>query len=316
MKAHPIHIAFCSNDTYIPYVVVAIKSILENHDSTKISIHVLSDFISVNKQNLLKETFHSYPNACLEIHIVDDSSLKGLKDTWSIYTWYRVLLPNILPTNIHRILYLDADVIVKDNLQELFLLNMENKAIAGTIDIETFNIKTFERCGNEQEKRYICAGVMLMNLDFWRKHNLTEQIIEWGRINNDRIKFPDQDTINYLCRNDKVILPLRYGIQSAFFTNDQFYQEPLAKELSDSINKPAIIHYAGCAPWIKELSTHLLTHEWIKYNQMLPKPVKRKYMTKGWKLIKMHIWNFLHPFRYSNKLSIEDVKKRLNMIEK
>lgn len=311
-----IHIAFCANNDYIKYIIVAIKSILECHIGTEITIHVLSDYISKYNKKRLRCTFNNYNKSNLAIHIVDDTSLKGLKDTWSIYTWYRVLLPNILPTNIHRILYLDADVIVKDNLQELFLLNMENKAIAGTIDIETFNIKTFERCGYEQEKRYICAGVMLMNLDFWRKHNLTEQIIEWGRINNDRIKFPDQDTINFLCRNDKVILPLRYGIQSAFFTNDQFYQEPLAKELSDSINKPAIIHYAGCAPWIKELSTHLLTHEWIKYNQMLSQPVKRKYMTKGWNLIKMHIWNFLHPFRNSNKLSIEDVKKRLNMIEK
>lgn len=312
MKTHPIHIAFCANNDYIPYVSVAIKSILENHSKTNINIHILTNYISEEKLNIVKELFYSYQEQQLKIHIVDDTSLKGLKDTWSIYTWYRVLLPQILPANIHRILYLDADVIVKDNLQDLFILNMENKAIAGTIDIETFNNITFERCGFEMEKKYICAGVMLMNLDYWREYNLTNKIIDWGRKNNDRIKFPDQDTINYLCRDNKIILPLRYGIQSAFFINDQFYQEPLSKELSDCINRPAIIHYAGCAPWIKELSTHLQTHEWIKYNQMLPNPVKRKYMTKGWNLIKMHIWNILHPFRNSNKLTIEDVKIRLN----
>lgn len=316
MKTHPIHIAFCANNDYIPYVSVAIKSILENHIKTNIIIHILTDYISEEKLNIVKELFYSYQEQHLKIHIVDDTSLKGLKDTWSIYTWYRVLLPQILPANIHRILYLDADVIVKDNLQDLFILNMENKAIAGTIDIETFNNITFERCGFEMEKKYICAGVMLMNLDYWREYNLTNKIIDWGRKNNDRIKFPDQDTINYLCRDNKIILPLRYGIQSAFFINDQFYQEPLSKELSDCINRPAIIHYAGCAPWIKELSTHLQTHEWIKYNQMLSNPVKRKYMTKGWNLIKMHIWNILHPFRNSNKLSFEDVKKRLKFIEK
>lgn len=314
MKTHPIHIAFCANNDYIPYVSVSIKSILENHSKTNLNIHILTDYISEEKLNIVKELFYSYQEQQLKIHIVNDKSLRGLKDTWSIYTWYRVLLPQILPSNIHRILYLDADIIVKDNLQDLFCINMDNKAIAGTIDIETFNNITFERCGYEMEKKYICAGVMLINLDYWREHNLTNKIIDWGRKNNDRIKFPDQDTINYLCRDNKIILPLRYGIQSAFYINNQFYQEPLSKELSDCINKPAIIHYAGCAPWIKELSTHLQTHEWIKYNQMLHSPVKRKYMTKGWNLIKMHIWNILHPFSNSNKLSIEDVKKRLKII--
>lgn len=315
MKTHPIHIAFCANNDYIPYVSVAIKSILENHIKTNIIIHILTDYISEEKLNLVKELFYSYQEQQFKIHLVDDTSLQGLKDTWSIYTWYRVLLPQILPTNIHRILYLDADIIVKDNLQDMFCLNMDNMAIAGTIDIETFNNITFERCGYEMEKKYICAGVMLMNLDYWREHNLTNKIIDWGRKNNDRIKFPDQDTINYLCRDNKIILPLRYGIQNAFFIKDIFYQEPLSKELSDCIKKPAIIHYAGCAPWIKELSIHLQTYEWIRYNQMLPNPVKRKYMTKGWNLIKMHIWNILHPFRNSNKLSIGNIKKRLNIFD-
>ena len=112
----------------------------------------------------------------LHIHIVNDESLRGLKDTWSIYTWYRVLLPQVLSEDVHRVLYLDADTIVAGNLNELFTLDMEGKAIAGSIDPESYNKETFERCGYDQSKKYICAGVMLMNLEYLREHLDTKAI--------------------------------------------------------------------------------------------------------------------------------------------
>lgn len=309
----PIHIALCVNDGYVHYICVTIKSIIQNNLNESITIHLLTDQLSTENKKLLQEVVKEYKSVSLNIHIVDDKSLQGLKDTWSIYTWYRVLLPQVLSNDIHRVLYLDADTIVTGNIKELFQMNMNNKAIAGSIDPESFNPETFIRCGYIPSLQYICAGVMLMNLDYWREHNLTEKVISWGRENNDRIKFPDQDTINYLCRNNKIVLPLKYGIIGGYFTLDNYYQQPYQSELIECINNPVIIHYAGQAPWIKELSNHLFQHKWMEYNQMLSSPVKRKYKTKGWNLIKMHIWNFLHPFRNSNKLSIEDVKKILLM---
>ena len=77
-----------------------------------------------------------YPNAILDIVIVDDSKLKDLKDTWTIYTWYRVLLPEIDGCSVHRVLYLDADTLVSENIEELFSLDMTGKAIAGTVDFQ------------------------------------------------------------------------------------------------------------------------------------------------------------------------------------
>ena len=311
MEKHTIHIAFCVNNNYIPYIIVTCISILENNTSNNITIHVFIDTISEKNKRLLKDNIKKYKNGKIEIHLVNDSLLIGLKDTWSIYAWYRILIPEILPDNIHRILYLDADIIVKDNLEDLFLINMDDKSIASTIDIETFNEETFLRCKYDKDKKYICSGVLLMNLDYWRKENLTNKIILWAKENNHLIKFPDQDTINYICQDTKILLPIRYGIQAPFLTNNKFYKEPYYQELKDCITKPAIIHYAGCNPWIKELSTHPFTIDWIKYNKKMTKPVKRFYKTKGWLFFKMIVWNILHPNRNKNKLTIEDVKNRL-----
>ena len=82
----------------------------------------------------------------IHIYNVDDSKLKGLKDTWSIYAWYRILLPEVLPCEVKNILYLDADIVIDSDISHLFSVNMEGKSVAGVIDIQSFKPETYERC--------------------------------------------------------------------------------------------------------------------------------------------------------------------------
>lgn len=310
MLSQPIHIAFCVNDDYSEYIMVTIKGLLENN-SEPIVIHVISDYISERNVCRLKDLVSSYPFAELNVVFVDDSKLRGLKDTWTIYTWYRVLIPDILDGDVHRVLYLDADVLVAGDIGELFWLDMTGKAIAGTIDFQSKDISTYLRCGYEPEKEYVCAGVLLMNLDYWREHDIANQVVRWGRDNNDRIQFPDQDSINYICRDTKILLPLKYDIVDGFFYHEYYY-ENYPQELRECVESPVIIHYAGQAPWMVELSNHLLQDEWEKYNEELERPVRKRYQSKG--LLKTKV--MLHRAFYSktNKtLNRQDVIDRLGL---
>lgn len=308
MNSQPMHVAFCVNDGYAQYIMVTIKGLLENN-SDPIMIHVLSDYISERNVARLKDLVSSYTFAELKVIIVDDSKLRGLKDTWTIYTWYRVLLPEILDKDVHRVLYLDADVLVAGNIGELFRLDMTDKAIAGTIDFQSKDISTYKRCGYEPEKEYVCAGIMLMNLDYWREHDIANQVVRWGRDNNDRIQFPDQDSINYICRNAKILLPLKYDIVDGFFHDDYYYKN-YPQELRECVESPVIIHYAGQAPWVVELSSHLLQDEWETYNQALRQPVKKVYQSKGFLKIKVILYRLFH-FNTIRRLERHDVINRL-----
>ena len=308
MNSQPMHVAFCVNDGYAQYIMVTIKGLLENN-SDPIVIHVLSDYISERNVARLKDLVSSYTFAELKVIIVDGSKLRGLKDTWTIYTWYRVLLPEILDKDVHRVLYLDADVLVAGNIGELFRLDMTDKAIAGTIDFQSKDISTYKRCGYEPEKEYVCAGIMLMNLDYWREHDIANQVVRWGRDNNDRIQFPDQDSINYICRNAKILLPLKYDIVDGFFHDDYYYKN-YPQELRECVESPVIIHYAGQAPWVVELSSHLLQDEWETYNQALRQPVKKVYQSKGFLKIKVILYRLFH-FNTIRRLERHDVINRL-----
>ena len=76
MISSPMHIAFCVNDHYAEYILVSIKGLLENN-SDPLVIHILSDYISDKNTNRLKKLVGLYPNAILDIVIVDDLIATG-----------------------------------------------------------------------------------------------------------------------------------------------------------------------------------------------------------------------------------------------
>lgn len=312
---YPIHIAFCVNDKYIPYICVTIKSIIENNKNNALHFHVISDNIPKKMYRLLYETIEGCKTVTIDTYLIDNGQLYGLKDSWSIQAWYRVFLPDILGKNIHRVLYLDADIIVAGSLKDLFSIDMTGKSIAAVIDIESFNPDTFKRCGYNNTKKYVCSGVLLMNLDYWRQYELTKQIVNWAKENNDKIKFPDQDTINYICQDTKILLPLKYGILNPFFYDNEILNSEYLPEVKECVTNPIIIHYAGQNPWKIELAKHIQNEEWNKYNRMLKHPAKRHYITKGINLLKLHIWNLLHPNSHKHFLAKQkyQLEKILNL---
>ena len=273
---------FCVNDKFADFIRVPILSILYNNSNEKVNIYIITDYISEYNKKNIKQTSNLFNNSKIEFLIIDDKKLKHLKTgNWPIHAWYRILIPELLDNKTKRVLYLDADTLVLQNLSKLFNLNLSNKSIAASIDYQDLFDYPFERCGYSKEKQYICSGIMLINLDYWRKNNLTEKIIKWAKDNEDNIKCPDQDAINFICQDSKIILPMKYGVMDCFLINPIFKEAGYSKQIQECIDNPIIIHFNGCPPWYKEYNRHTLHNEWEKYNQMLEKPVKRHYQAKG-----------------------------------
>ena len=318
----PIHIAFCVNDRYVPYITVTIKSIVENHPHCDVDIHVLIDKISASNRQRLAEAVSGCERARVHVYLVNDASLSGLRTgVWTIYTWYRILLPEILPAEVKKVLYLDADTLVVTDLQELFATDMTDRSIAGSLDIQTLSSSTFERCGYDAAKKYVCAGVLLMNLDYWRRENLQQKLIDWANANYDRIAFADQDTINHICQDSKIILPLRFNVMKVYLTEDLHTQPGFFEEVKACAYHPAIVHYGGFYPWVKFFATHPMQGDWERYNKMLRRPVRSVYIPRKWFFLKVIFWHILHPFdkrsliRKQGRMTLDEVKLRLEAYE-
>lgn len=82
--------------------------------------------------------------------------------------YYRLLLSSVLPQNLDKVLYLDCDMIVMRDIQEIFKIEIDNYALAATIDKFPYTEKHRLQLHMEVGERTFCSGIMLVNLKYWR----------------------------------------------------------------------------------------------------------------------------------------------------
>lgn len=308
-------ICFSINNGYVDYCRVAMVSILENNKSP-IHFHILTDTLLPKNILKLQETAETY-GAVVSVYNIDDNRLKNQKTTWSKYGWYRIFAHEVLPVDIHKLLYLDCDTIVEDDISELFNIDLTGKSLAAVTDLMDIFPTIYEQVGYPKEKGYFCSGILLMNLDYFRENDLATKILEFAEKYPERINFPDQDALNFICQDSKITLPLKYGILAPFFTHEEFmriYKE----QVLEAINNPKIIHYAGCAPWIIESTPHYFESLFWKYAKEIPE-VKRIHCCKGSALLKLYIRKFLgylgirdfRRYKKGNRPLKEEIQERL-----
>jgi len=206
--------------------------------------------------------------------------VKGLiLNDWPRSAWYRIFLPFILGEEVHRVLYLDSDTVVSGSLKDLFQMNMVGRSLAGCVDLMTLDDEIFERLNYPKSSGYICSGVLLMNLDYFREHGITEKILAYARENASILRYPDQDAINYICRNTKILLPLKYETMNSYFRSEEFVRR-YKDDFPGMINDPRIIHYAGCPPWFLETNVHPYIHLFWHYAKEVG-GIKLEHFSRG-----------------------------------
>lgn len=195
-KISHIHIAFALNNNYIYPPMVSIASILSNSKSTSfIHFHLLisEDFENINRKKILtlkkiyiKSNFRFY-----NIGYYFKGWIHGKNRTVSAF--YRVILGEIINKNIDKIIYLDGDTLIYNDLSEMYELNMNNLYFRGVHEV-FYNRK-------DSNNKYICDGVMLMNIKLLKKENAFEKFRNYYfSFYKKGIYFDDQSLINILLK--------------------------------------------------------------------------------------------------------------------
>lgn len=259
------NICFSLDSNYVEQFMVSVVSILKNADADdNINLYVLDGGLTLkHKQDIekLKEIkpfeinyiqmdnneFKNCPMLCDMNKNFDDYHV-------TVPTYYRFKLAEVLPY-LDKILYLDCDVIVKTSLKDLFDIDISQNSILMAKDV---NSETeAKRLGLDN---YYNAGVMLINLDFWRKNDVQNRLFEFAENNKDIILWQDQDVINCVLNTSIKELPNKYN-----------YQYFLYKEIDfEECKNCSILHLAGAfKPWLKPLE-HFLYDEYYFYLSFTP----------------------------------------------
>ncbi len=264
--------SYSLDNGYLYPTLVAMTSLVENKGkNTFYDIYVLisPDFKEKNK-DILKSVETRHPEDCKIIFIQMADQYKG-KDTNSdipLASYYRLELHNLLP-DVDRIIYMDGDTIVFQDLSELITLDMKGNYILGFLDDKVNELEKF----NIKNGIFVCAGVILMNLHALRKNNFSLRFNDFLEVNIGNLYQHDQTTINVVCQGKISTLPPKYGMwnfknrKTALEHNDKQSSKVkyIEKDFLYSYYNPAILHYVCNKPFKKRVNNRTFHEEWWEY---------------------------------------------------
>ncbi len=196
---------------------------------------------------------------------------KDIDSRFTIASLFRLILPDLI-SGYDTVLYVDCDMIIRNNLAELYW----HTDVSGY-----FMAGVFEATLPDQERhvinmgsipgRYINSGLLIMNLPLLRKNAMSEKFIIG--LDNDKLIFPDQDVINHYCFGKILgLAPYWNGIRTFYLEK---YRDVFLKYYSNDdwlkVQEHGNVHYTGPKPW-NQFTIHFDT--WWKEYERLPVLIK------------------------------------------
>lgn len=267
-----INICFATDNenNYLQHLGVAIASILKNTQTKKtIDIYLLNsgkikkkDIKKIKQVTKIKENVNLYP-VKIDKQIFDNFFMLP-NSHFALATYYRFIIPSML-NNLSKLIYLDCDLVVKDDIENLYNIDLDDYYVAGVQDL-------IGRCNQQRLKLdktnyYINAGVLLMNLEKMRKEDVSNKLIKCSIEKKDEIYWLDQDILNIVMEGKIKYLDLAWNLQY-FYPGEKVDYEP--EVFKKALENPKIIHFIGhIKPW-DILSNRPNEKEYFKYLKYTP----------------------------------------------
>ena len=228
-------IVMCCTRNWYFYVAVELYALFKHNKVKRVYLFIEDDNIPYIIDKRVE--FINYNN--IPEYITKESP--NYNTQYSKLSYLRCYFSKILKED--KILYVDADAIVVDNIEELWNIELEDNVLAGIYEPGEWNRHLWTY---GLDNTYINSGVLLMDLKKIREEHLDDSMIYL--LNHNKYAFPDQDTINLVCRNRIKHISNIYN----------------STETTGIVNDAKIIHYIrGRKGWIK---TSPRSEIWYNYH--------------------------------------------------
>lgn len=240
---HPIPIFFSCDDNYLPFLAVAVRSLIENASPDEsYSIHILNN--GLTRERVAPILAMRREN--VEIRTVDVGHMiapiaerLNLRDYYTVSIYFRLFIASMFP-QYHKAIYLDADIAVNGDISELYKIALGDRVFGVVSDDIIASHRDFRRYAEEgvgvRYRRYFNSGVLLMNLDRFRALDIERKFVYLLETYHFDTVCPDQDYLNVLCRDRVLYLDKGWNKMSI----DENYR-----------GVPAIVHYnMFYKPWL------------------------------------------------------------------
>lgn len=273
-KSNTIHIAISIDENYITPFYVLLTSIFLNNKENGIVIHSITTGIDKTQENEIADYIRQKDGE-IYFYDIDQKHLSGLvipESMWlTVATYYRLFFPALVPEEIEKLLYIDADTVVIKDLKEFYGINIGSKPVGAVSDKIR---KPRPELGHDNTENYFNAGVMLMNISEWKKQEVTEKALQFVYDFPERIISPDQDALNAVLIDNWHRLDERYNVRHLDIP-PYLGKQDIDLFLKDKV----IIHFTGGIhkPWCA-LGKNRLRYLYHDYLKKSPRYFEKKYV--------------------------------------
>lgn len=315
MKFQPdvVNVTYCSSDLFSEVCAVSIVSLFENNKHLKaINVFIIDDNITeTNKKRLLDMAmqykrnviFLPLPNPA-EFYHDDRFTIKSLGHTYA-----RMILGEIIPPEVERIISLDSDTMVLGRVDELWNTDMMDHPIAGVDDcmgqvalVKTQHLKA--------DSIHCNAGMYLIDLSVWRKENWTEQFHQYITGLFDKgiaLGGYEEEVITKVVGERMKVLPPKFNLMTLeqVFTYKELlkFREPIhyytEEEIAEAKANTVITHTTNFFYVRKRIyeegSDHPMRPQYEKYRELTPwnnEPAMTATLTFKQKMQK-NVWHMM-----------------------
>ena len=275
-----MNIIYACDDCFAEIMGISMLSLFDsNKNADEIIVYILDSGITDSNKEKLFSVADKYSRRIVFLSVDGLLDKKMKQKRGSLATFSRLYAAQLLPEDIDTALYLDCDILVLDDLSEMY--NTEIDGYYGAAVKDCVSEMHKKSVGLLPSDNYFNAGVYLMNIRKWRNAAVSEKAALFSQKYNNRVPYADQGILNGVTAKKTKCLELKYNCYTILYDFDykhlMLFRKPSGyyseAEIADFKKAPAIIHFTTCflslRPWVSGCN-HPYAAKWRMYKEMSP----------------------------------------------
>lgn len=274
-SARDLVLVTAADDGYAMPLAVTIRSALDRLDSSRnLRLIILDGGLTDDSKIRLLQSWRD-PRLSVQWIRPDVDLVRDLPVSHhvTVTSYLRLLTAELLPTDVARAIYLDADTLVQRDLGALWDEPQGDKAVLAVQDFAApyidaaASMPDFERrrqhlaaftpianyreLGLPADGRYFNGGMLVIDLDQWRQHRYAGQMLDCLRRHRQHVLWWDQYALNVVLAGNWRALDRRWNQGAHIYNFPNWQESPFDRDEFDRLRKsPWIVHFCSPAkPW-------------------------------------------------------------------
>ena len=250
-----------ADNSYLNQLTTTIKSICAHNHHLK--FYIFNDDLPQEWFQIMNRNLQSLQSEILNIKVNSDMIKNYRLPTIHLKyaTYFRYFIGDIVTEE--RALYLDSDMIIQSDLEELFQMDLKGLPLAAVPDFpvssEKFN-----------------AGLLVIDVPLWREERISQQLLDLTAEKHEQV-YGDQEILNILFENRWLALDWSYNLQVGADSH-YFYLENSSSWYDGIPYEPKIIHYTTeRKPWLATRFNRYRDRWWFYYQLSWEDCLLRKF---------------------------------------